>query len=217
MFTQTTTQTATQTTTQAQPATPKTAFDFNATFNAESETSAGPALHVRHLPAPAQPTAPTYTELPEDLRRIEIDRALPRELRECARGMDWGLFMATFAPEPTLDVTLTHEEKLNWMLNEYHFSVHAMPKTRPPRETSETAQASGPIRAIGDVLSRHGRYVEILSFHQTEIFGQSLTMVKVGHSERHLLTHWAIGFGATPAESAAAAMSAGAQRIHGNM
>lgn len=216
MFTQTTTQ-AQQTATQAQQTAPKTAFDFNATFNAESETQAGPALHIRHLPAPPQPTAPTYTELPEDLRRIEIDRALPRELREHARDMDWGLFMATYAPEPTLSVTLTHEEKLNWMLSEYHFSVHAMPKTRPARQTTESAQASGPVRAIGNVLNRHGRYVEILSFHQAEIFGQSLTMVKVGHSERHLLTHWAIGFGATPAESAAAAMSAGAQRIHGNM
>lgn len=187
----------------------KTATDYNATFNAESE-----ALTI-HTVRPA--VAPEYSELPDDLRRIEIDRALPRELREAARDMDWGLLMATFAPEPTLNVTLLAEEKLNWVMNEYHFDVHAMPKTRAARHFAESTEASGPVRAIGDVLSRHNRYVEILSFHQAEIFDQTLTMVKVGHSERHLRIFWAIGFGATPADSAAAALSAGAQRIHGNM
>lgn len=200
--------------TQTRTAT-KTATDYNAAFN-----SVEAIRHTVRPAAPAAPTAPTapqYTELPEDLRRIEIDRALPRELREAARDMDWGLFMATFAPEPTLNVTLQAEEKINWMLSEYHFDVHAMPKTEAARHTSETVEASGPIRAIGEALNRHNRYVEILSFHQAEIFDQTLTMVKVGHSERHTRTYWAIGFGATPAESSAAAMSAGAQRVHGNM
>lgn len=191
--------------------TQKTAADYNATFNTGSEAT----LRARRLTA--QPAAPTYAELPEELRRIEIDRALPRELRNEAHGMDWGLFIATYAPEPTCAVTLQAEEKVNWMLSEYHLDVHSMPKTRPARRTSEAVQASGPVRAIGETLNRHGRYIEILSFHQTEIFGKSLTMVKVGHSERHLRMFWAIGFGATAAESAAAAMSAGAQRVHGNM
>lgn len=191
--------------------TQKTAADYNATFNTGSEAT----LRARRLTA--QPAAPTYAELPEELRRIEIDRALPRELRNEAHGMDWGLFIATYAPEPTCAVTLQAEEKVNWMLSEYHLDVHSMPKTRPARRTSEAVQASGPVRAIGETLNRHGRYIEILSFHQTEIFGKSLTMVKVGHSERHLRMFWAIGFGATAAESAATAMSAGAQRVHGNM
>ncbi|WP_175934434.1 acetyl-CoA acetyltransferase [Corynebacterium sp. Marseille-P4321] len=205
------TQTQTQTEIQTQP--PKTAADYNATFNSESEAP----IRSRALHRAPQPAAPEYAELPDDLRRIEIDRALPRELRDGARDMSWGLFIATYAPEPTLKVTLEAEEKLNWMLNEYHFDVHAMPKTRAARHRSETVEASGPVRAIGEVLSRHNRYVEILSFHQAEVFGRSLTMLKVGHSERHLRVYWAIGFGATPAESAAAAMSAGAQRVHGNL
>ena len=185
--------------TQTRTAT-KTATDYNAAFNSVEA--------IRHTVRPAAPAAPQYSELPEDLRRIEIDRTLPRELREAARDMDWGLFMATFAPEPTLSVTLEAEEKINWVLSEYHFDVHATPKTRAARHTSETVDASGPIRAIGEALNRHNRYVEILSFHQAEIFGQSLTMLKVGHSERHTRIYWAIGFGATPADSAAAAMSA---------
>lgn len=195
--------------------TQKTAADYNATFNTGSEATLR-ARRLTNQPA-AQPAAPTYEELPEELRRLEIDRALPRELRDEAHGMDWGLFTATYAPEPTCAVTFQAEEKVNWMLSEYHLDVHSMPKTRPARRTSEAVQASGPVRAIGEALNRHGRYVEILSFHQTEIIGRWLTMVKVGHSERHLRVFWTIGFGATAAESAAAAMSAGAQRVHGNM
>lgn len=149
--------------------------------------------------------------------RYEIDGRLPRELREEARDMDWGLFMATYAPEPTLKVAYTGATRLDWMRSEFSFEVHAMPKTSAARHTTETVAANGPIRATGTILSNHGRYVEILAFHQIEIFEATATVLKVGHSERHQKQAWVIGFGASPEASAAAAMSAGAQRIHGNL
>lgn len=149
--------------------------------------------------------------------RYEIDANLPKELREEARDMDWSLFIATYAPEPTLKVTYTGAEKKTWMLSEYSFEVHALPKTAAPRHTTETAASSGPVRAISRVLDRHNRYVEILAFHQIDIFQATATCIKVGHSERYSRTAWVIGFGPSPEHSAAAAMSAGAQRIHGNL
>lgn len=149
--------------------------------------------------------------------RYEIDANLPRELREEARDMDWGLFMATYAPEPTLKVTLTGTEKKDWMKSEYSFDVLTSPKTSAPQHFQETIEATGPVRAIGQALDRHNRYVEILAFHQIEIFEATATCLKVGHSERDHRKAWAIGFGGTPEASAAAAMSAGAQRIHGNV
>lgn len=166
--------------------------------------------HITH-------TAPEAPHFDEVMARIELGASLPRELREEARDMDWGLFMATYAPEPTLKITHTGTTQKNWMMSEYAFDVDAMPKASPARRTSEVIEANGPVRAITRVLNIHNRYVEILKFHQVELFGQTATFIKVGHSERHFRNAWVAGFGETPEASAAAALSAGAQRIHGNM
>ncbi|GAA1166501.1 hypothetical protein CGLAUT_10710 [Corynebacterium glaucum] len=171
--------------------------------------------HPQHAPH-AEP-AEQHIE-PDPLKaRYEIDANLPRELRHEARDMDWGLFIATYAPEPTLKVTLTACKQKDWMKSEYSFDVYASPKASASRNFHETIEATGPVRAISQLLDRHRRYVEILAFHQIEIFEATATCLKIGHSERDHRKAWVIGFGGTPEASAAAAMSAGAQRIHGNL
>lgn len=149
--------------------------------------------------------------------RYEIDGSLPRELRDEARDMDWGLFMATYAPEPTLKVALTGERRIDWLNKEYSFDILAAPKTSAAQRTSCLTTASGPIQALSQTLHQHGRYVEVLAFHEISIFEATATCLKVAHPVKHARQFWVIGFGATPAQSAAAAMSAGAQRVHGNL
>lgn len=149
--------------------------------------------------------------------RYDIDAKLPRELREEAEGMDWGLFMATFAPAPTLHIALTTTEQLTWLDNRYTAAVTALSKTRQPEHTSSQITATGPASAVSAILNEHGRYVEMLAFHQIELYEATVTCVKVCHQVDHTRTAWAIGFGPSPAHSVAAAMSSGAQRIYGNL
>ncbi|GAB3073370.1 hypothetical protein GCM10027157_01520 [Corynebacterium aquatimens] len=129
--------------------------------------------------------------------------------------MSWDLFTATFAPTPMTRITFTGEEKANWCYNSYRADVTEMSKTFPPRTAQHEVTASGPAHAFAQMLGDANRYVEILDFHQWEIHEATFTAIKVAHqiNERH--TAWAIGFGATPQASIAAAMSSAAQRIYG--
>ncbi|MCT1585050.1 acetyl-CoA acetyltransferase [Corynebacterium sanguinis] len=148
--------------------------------------------------------------------RFEIDQKLPKELRAEAQGMDWGLFKATYAPTPTMHIGLTDIQKLNWSDHRYTAEVSHTSKTTSPSTTVCEVTASGPAAAISEILSSNGRYVEILAFHQINLFEATLTCVKVAHQVNHNRTAWAVGFGHSPAHSIAAALSSGAQRIYGN-
>lgn len=149
--------------------------------------------------------------------RYDIDTKLPRNLREEAAGMDWGLFMATYAPAATLHVGLTPTAHCLWAGTRYSATVTVATKTERPRTTTCELTAAGPAAAVSRVLNDHGRYVEILSFHQIELYEATVTCVEVCHQVDHRRRAWAIGFGATPAHSVAAALSSGAQRIYGNL
>ncbi|AWB84682.1 acetyl-CoA acetyltransferase [Corynebacterium liangguodongii] len=167
-------------------------------------------------------TTPTAHNLLSDYRdpfqaRYDIDTRLPKELREQARGMDWGLFMATYAPAPTMQVVVTGVDKLNWCDSLYTAELTRTSKTRAPETTHCEVTASGPLAAISAILAEHGRYVEVLAFHQIALHEATVTCVKVAHQVNHTRSAWAVGFGPNPAHSVASALSAGAQRIYGNL
>ncbi|WP_165164999.1 acetyl-CoA acetyltransferase [Corynebacterium qintianiae] len=149
--------------------------------------------------------------------RYEIDSKLPKELRDQARGMDWGLFKATFAPEPTMHIGLVGVDKLNWSEHRYTVEITHTSKTASPETTHCEVTATGPAAAIGHILNENGRYVEILAFHQIDLYEATVTCVKVAHQVNHNRTAWAVGFGHSPAHSVAAALSSGAQRVYGNL
>ena len=176
------------------------------------------------IATPTAPTAPAQFHTPalsperDPFQiRYEIDSKLPRDLREEARGMDWGLFKATYAPVPTMHLSLTGIEQVNWCDRRYAIELTHTSKTASPTTTHCEVTATGPAAAISQVLNDNGRYVEILSFHQIELFEATVTCVKVAHQVDHTRCAWAVGFGASSAHSIAAALSSGAQRIYGNL
>ncbi|KGF24539.1 acetyl-CoA acetyltransferase [Corynebacterium tuscaniense DNF00037] len=161
-----------------------------------------------------QSTQPNETLDPFQLR-YDTPRRLPRELREEAMGMTWSLFTATYAPTPTVkfsDITATRE---NWCYTTYAADVTRTSKTFPPQTEHREVTASGPAHAFSAMLAEEGRYVEILEFHQFELFEAKFTAIKVAHQIDERNTAWAVGFGTTSEISIASAMASGAQRIYG--
>ncbi|EEI18032.1 acetyl-CoA acetyltransferase [Corynebacterium sanguinis] len=162
--------------------------------------------------APALPEARDPFQI-----RYEIDSKLPKELRAEAHGMDWGLFRATYAPAPTVQIGLVGVDKLNFSDHRYTVEVTQTSKTKAPESTYHEVTATGPAAAMSAILNEHGRYVEILSYHEITLYEATVTCVKVAHQVDHTRTAWAVGFGHSPAHSVAAALSSGAQRIYGNL
>lgn len=162
----------------------------------------------------AQTTQTRTEELDPFQLRFESPRRLPRELREEAMGMSWSLFTATYAPTPTLRISDIDTQKANWCYTSYSADVTKTSKTDAPETTHHEVTASGPAHAFAAMLASEGRYVEILEFHQIELYEAKFTAIKVAHQINERNTAWAIGFGATSEASIAAAMSSGAQRIY---
>lgn len=137
---------------------------------------------------------------------------LPRGLREEAAGMDWNLFIATYAP--TAEIRLNHlsTEQLRGGLFRFRAARSHTSKTSRSYTDQLEIIATGPTSAWSSLLAETGRRTEILSFHQLEIFEATVTFIKVTDDRR---TAWAIGFGPSPDTSIAAALSSGAQRLYG--
>lgn len=175
-----------------------------------SETPETPAPHQT-----TQQDTQQHEALDPFQLRYETSRRLPRELREEAMGMSWSLFTATYAPTPTVkfsDITATRE---NWCYTTYAADVTRTSKTYPPQTEHREVTASGPAHAFAAMLAEEDRYVEILEFHQFEIFEAKFTAIKVAHQINERNTAWAVGFGTTSEISIASAMASGAQRIYG--
>lgn len=161
-------------------------------------------------------SAPQHTEELDPFQlRFDTPRKLPRELREEAMGMSWSLFTATYAPAPTLRISDIESAPANWCYNTYRAEITKTSKTFPPQTRYHEVTASGPAHAFAAMLAEEDRYVEILEFHQFELFEATFTAIKVAHQINERNTAWAIGFGATSEASIAAAMSSAAQRIYG--
>ncbi|WIM67390.1 acetyl-CoA acetyltransferase [Corynebacterium breve] len=163
-----------------------------------------------------QSTEHTLHETRDALQeRFGTDRRLPKELREESRGMNWNLFTATYCPAPTLDIKFLSSEQHNLYSTRFSAEITATSKTEAPVTFTREILASGPTSAISHMLADEGRHVEILKFHQIELFEATVTIVKISHQVNHLHTAWAVGFGPTSETSIAAALSSAAQRIYG--
>ena len=177
------------------------------TFTTDS-TSTTPNQQIQQAPA-------RNAELDPFQIRFDSPRRLPRELREEAMGMSWALFSATFAPTPTVKISDIEVSRENWRYTTYAADVTRTSKTFPPETTHHEITTSGPAHAFSAMLAEADRYVEILEFHQFELFEATFTAIKVAHQINERNTAWAVGFGSTSEKSIAAAMASGAQRIYG--
>lgn len=128
-------------------------------------------------------------------------RNLPKGLAEEAAGMQWRTFMATYAPAASVRVQIHSEQRLPGFHNAYHATVSGV---------EHTIIASGPVSACTHLLADAGRRVEILKFHQCEIFEATVTFIYACHNNTK---KWAVGFGGSNAQSVAAALSAAGERL----
>ncbi len=147
--------------------------------------------------------------------RFGNDHRLPRGMRDEAAGMAWPLFIATYAP--AADIRISHMEATRGRGGQQHFTAEMVrtSKTEQPITSTHDITAMGPTSAASHLLADAGRHVEIMAFHQTELYEATITFVKVAHQNNEKRTAWAMGFGATGEASIAAALASGAQRIYG--
>lgn len=137
---------------------------------------------------------------------------LPRGLRDEAAGMDWQLFTTTYAPLAEIRLGNIRTEKLRGGMFRYAIDRLHTSKTRHAHTEAREIVATGPVSACTGLLAEVGRHVEILGFHQREIFAATATFLRVTDGRRSC---WAVGFGPTGEASVAAALSSAGQRVHG--
>jgi len=131
---------------------------------------------------------------------------LPRGLRQEAHGLQWRTFAATYSPTPDLRLQFLSEEKLPGGV--VHYTAAIAPPARPP---PPTIPPPAPAHPPPHLWAPAGRRVEICSFHQYDIFEATVTFIRVCHNKDE---RWAMGFGGTRSQSAAAALSNAAFLLH---
>ena len=147
--------------------------------------------------------------------RFGSDYQLPAGFRDEARGMSWSLFTATYCPDATIRIGNLEGTRQNLRDAEFTCEVTRFSKIYPPETTSHEMTGTGPTSTCSHMLGEFDRYVEITEFHQHDLFEATVTMIKVAHQHNRRHTACAIGFGATPEDSIASAMSSAAERIYG--
>ncbi|ARU46783.1 acetyl-CoA acetyltransferase [Corynebacterium silvaticum] len=182
-----------------------------------SFTSSLTFLSRRSLPTktytPHSPIPSTTRVFADDPFRARFGHKLPSGLREEARGMQWRTFIAIYAPTSAIRVHITGTHKLRGNHNSYDIELQRNTTGGRITETHSIV-ASGPIAACTQVLANAGRRVEILSFHQFEIFESTVTFLLASHNRRQ---HWAVGFGGSREHSAATAMSSASELLFGTL
>ncbi|PRQ10579.1 acetyl-CoA acetyltransferase [Corynebacterium sp. 13CS0277] len=156
-----------------------------------------------HRPAITTPHREEPRLFADDPFRARFGLQLPPGLREEARGMDWRTFTATYSPTAT--VGIRHLESTRLKMGKFRFEADI-------NGSHEQIVATGPVSACTHLLANAGRRVEILSFHQFDLFQATVTFIFTEHNGT---TAWAMGFGPTRDLSAAAALSSAGQRLHG--
>jgi len=144
----------------------------------------------------------------EDPFRARFGRRLPAGMRQEARGMEWRTFIETYAPD-TVRVESLRTTKLTAGRKNYELSIAGL---REGMSTRVSITSMGAASAMTQILADHGRRVEILQFHQYDIFEATVTFVYAQHKTA---TCWAVGFGADRDTSIAAALASAATRLHG--
>ncbi len=147
----------------------------------------------------------------DDPFRARFGFQLPRGLREEAHGMEWRTFTSTYAPTGNLRINnLDSDSRRGGM---FHYTATLIENSNGERTSTDAEiMATGPISACTNLLADAGRRVEILEFHQFDIFEATVTFIYAENNNRRT---WAMGFGGTAEHSAAAAMSSAAHLIYG--
>lgn len=163
-----------------------------------------------------RPSATTGTTGPrtftEDPFRARFGHRLPRGLRQEARGMDWRTFMATYSPTggPLSIREFTATKGLAGR-STFRAAVTTGRGTDAERTRYAEVTAMGPVSAVTNLMADAGFRVEILEFHQFEIFEATATFLYAMHNNSRV---WAMGFGTTPEASVMTAMTCAANRLH---
>lgn len=145
----------------------------------------------------------------EDPFRARFGVRLPKGMRDEARGMEWKAFIQTYAPS-TVRIEYLRSQRLRAGKHEFHMSVTGL--RSDGQGTAVEITAMGASSAVTEVLADHGMPVEILEFHQFEIFEATVTFIYTVHKSQRA---WAVGFGADRDLSIANALCAAAGRLHG--
>jgi hypothetical protein len=144
----------------------------------------------------------------EDPFRARFGRRLPTGMRQEARGMDWRTFISTYAPD-AIRVDALRATRRPAGRKSYEMAVTGL---REDVSTRVSIDATGAASAMTQILADHGRRVEILEFHQYDIFEATVTFIYTQHESKKV---WAVGFGADRETSIASALAAAATRLHG--
>ena len=162
-------------------------------------------------PHPISPIRSTCRTLSDDPFRSRFGHQLPPGLREEARGMQWRTFTATYSPASSLRIHNMESQRLR--AGRFHYTATlTSTDTGCRRSENKDSIAMGPISACTNLLADAGRRVEILEFHQYEIFEATVIFIRTCDHDKQA---WAMGFGATTELAAASALSAAAERLHG--
>lgn len=144
----------------------------------------------------------------EDPFRARFGRRLPAGMRREARGMEWRTFIETYAPD-AIRVESLRATKLTAGRKSYELAITGL---RDGMSTRVSITSMGAASAMTQILADHGRRVEILEFHQYDIFEATVTFIFTQHKTAKC---WAVGFGADRDSSIAAALGSAATRLHG--
>ena len=189
---------------------------------AEDEAAAHSPAAYTERPARRRSTAVTYRDsrptprveqrrtrtFAEDPFRARFGRRLPAGMRQEARGMEWRAFVNTYAPD-TIRVDALLATRLPAGRKSYEMAVTGL---REGVTTRVSVTATGAASAMTQILADHGRRVEILEFHQYDIFETTVTFIYTQHETKKV---WAVGFGADRETSIASALASAASRLHG--
>ncbi len=151
----------------------------------------------------------TFTE---DPFRARFGHRLPRGLRQEVRGMDWRTFMATYSPTSG-PLALREFTSVKGLAGRSTFraAVTTDRGTDAERTRYSEVTAMGPVSAVTNLMADAGFRVEILEFHQFEIYEATATFLYACHNNSRV---WAMGFGTTPEASVMTAMTCAANRLH---
>ncbi|MDN5720553.1 MAG: hypothetical protein ACTH2Y_12945 [Corynebacterium sp.] len=144
----------------------------------------------------------------EDPFRARFGHRLPAGMRQEARGMEWRKFVATYAPATYRVESMTTTRR---PAGRRCFDI-TLTGLREDAGTQVSITSMGAASAMTQILADHGRRVEILEFHQYDIFEATVTFVFAQHETKKV---WAVGFGADRDLSIASALTSAAGRLHG--
>lgn len=145
----------------------------------------------------------------EDPFRARFGQRLPSGMRQEARGMEWKKFISTYAPS-AIRVEYMRSNRLRAGRHEFEMSISGLNAEGQGTQASITAMGSS--SAMTQILADHGYNVEILQFHQYDIFEATVTFIYTTHKSKRM---WAVGFGANRDHSIANALCSAASRLYG--